>query len=61
MKVGNFMIDTNSSYKSLVFSKDINQVYYVDDRINVGWKVVVPVNPRSKLVVYRRENELRRE
>lgn len=37
-----------------VFPKDVDQVFYVDDNINVGWKLVVKVNPRSNLVIYKR-------
>ena len=36
-----------------VFPKDVIQVYNVEDRINVGWKLVVPLNSRSNLVVYK--------
>lgn len=40
--------------KPHVFLKNVSQVFFVDDNINSGWKLVAHVNTRSKSVLYKR-------
>jgi hypothetical protein len=55
VKAGSFMPDGSIVDEPLAFPKDLNQVFLVDDVINVGWKLFVNVNPRSAWCTYRRE------
>lgn len=48
--LSNFAIDDNP----FIFPKDVNQLFYVDEAIHVGWKLAMKVNSSSKLVVYKR-------
>lgn len=57
IKVGRFMSESSVTDEPLVFPKDVSQVFYVEDSINRGWKLVVHVNTRSKRVFYKRERE----
>lgn len=49
--------DEKPEDEPFVFPKDVTQVFYVDYPINEGWKVIVKVDPRSNLVVYKRFGE----
>lgn len=53
VKIAKVLSDDKPEDKPFVFPKDVNQVFYVDDHINEGWKLVVKVNPQSSLVVYK--------
>lgn len=55
VKAGRFMSDSLVTDEPLVFPKDILQVFFVEDIINRGWKLVVHVNTRSKRVFYKRK------
>jgi hypothetical protein len=55
VKAGPFMPDGSIVDEPLAFPKDLNQVFLVDDIINVGWKLFVNVNPRSVRCTYQRE------
>lgn len=57
IKAGRFMSESCVTDESLVFPKDVSQVFYVDDCINKGWKLAVHVNTRSKRVFYERERD----
>lgn len=58
IKAGRFMSESASTDEPLVFPKDVAQVFYVEDTINRGWKLVVHVDTRSKRVFYCRSREL---
>ena len=55
VKIDQVLSNYKASNKPFINPKDINQVFYIDDCMNPGWKLVVNVNPRRNLVVYRRQ------
>jgi hypothetical protein len=55
IKAGPFMSDSSIANEPLAFPKDCDQVFYVDDVLNPGWKLFVKVNPRSVRSSYSRE------
>lgn len=57
IKVGPFMPDSTVADEPLAFPKDCDQVFYVDDVKNLGWKLYVKVNPRCNKTSYLRELE----
>ena len=58
MKTTVVLSDEKPEDEPFVFPKDVTQVFFVDDPIYIGWKLVVKVDPRSNLVVYKRRAEI---
>ena len=50
IKAGRYMSESSVTDEPLVFPKDVAQIFYVEDKWNQGWKLVVHVNSRSKRV-----------
>lgn len=48
------MSDKMSSDEPFADPKEVEQVFFVDDKINRGWKLVVHAEPRGKRVFYKR-------
>jgi hypothetical protein len=55
IKAGPFMPDGSIADEPLAFSKHCDQIFLVNDAINLGWKLFIKVNPCSKRSYYRRE------
>jgi hypothetical protein len=51
-----FMSSKKFDDEPLCFPKDLEQVFYIDDWIHRGWKLVIPVASRTKRIVYKREH-----
>lgn len=47
-----FMPDNRMTDEPFMFPKDLEQVFYLDDKLNRGWKIVIPVHTRSKRVFF---------
>lgn len=55
VKAGHFMSESAITDEPVVFLNDVSQVFFVEDNLNRGWKLVVHVNTRSRRVFYKRE------
>lgn len=54
VKAGEFLRASSIQDDPFIFPKDVSQLFYVEDAINEGWKIVVKVQARSNLVAYKR-------
>ena len=61
IKAGRFISESSITDEPLVFPKDVSQVFFVDDTIHRGWKLVVHVNTRSKRFFYKRDQNISEE
>lgn len=58
IKVGPFLSLTRPEDEPFIFPKDAIQVFYVKDRIHVGWELAIEVESRSTLVYYKRTGDV---
>lgn len=58
IKTGHFFPIHRAIDEPFIFPKDVIQVFYVKDRINYGWEIVVKVASRSKLRYYERRSSV---
>ena len=58
VKVVDFIPDSFALDEPFVFSKDVEQLFFVDDWIHAGWKLVVKVEARGCRVCYQRSSPI---
>jgi hypothetical protein len=59
IKVSHNLMKSNAvSDKPFVYPGDVEQIFFVEDRLHKGWQLVVPYDCRTKQVYYKRHTPL---
>ena len=57
IKIGAFLSEKKETDEPFVQPEEVDQVFYIPDRIYRGWHLIVHSGSRSKRVIYKRETE----